>query len=114
MRDLRAARALLLAFGLVACHEEGRDHGSSSTGSTGHDVTVCTACPAGGACPEGQVCASITPGSGGVCMLACSDDEPEPCVVDGIVTGTCKAFSNDETLACNNPDNGPVCLPTKD
>ena len=112
MRDLRAARVLLLAFGLVACHEEGRDNGSSSTGSTGPDFTVCAACPAGGTCPEGQVCASITPGSGGVCMLACNDAEPDPCVYNGIVTGTCKAFSPNETRACSSPENGPVCPPT--
>ena len=111
MRDLRAARVLLLAFGLVACHEpEGRDNESSSTGP---DFTVCTACSGGGACPTGQVCASITPGSGGVCMLACSNDETDPCVYDGIVTGMCEAFSPNETRACSNSDNGPVCLPSK-
>lgn len=63
-------------------------------------------------CPEGQVCVSITPGSGGVCMLACISDDPEPCVNDGIVTGTYKAFSNNEVHACNNPDNVPVCPPS--
>jgi hypothetical protein len=111
MRDLRAARLLLLAFGLVACHEEGRDNGSSS-GSTGPDFTVCAACADAGACPQGQVCASITPASGGVCMLACSDGEPEPCVFDGIVTGTCETFSPNETRACSSLDNGPVCPPS--
>ena len=111
MRDRRAARVLLLALCLVACHEEGRDNGSNSTGSTGPDLTACVACPAVGSCPEGQVCASLTPGSGGVCMLACTVDDPTPCVFDGIVTGTCKTFSPDETYACSNPDNGPVCPP---
>jgi len=61
MRDLRAARVLLLAFGLVACHEDGRDNESISISTNGPDFTVCTACPASGTCPEGQVCASVTP-----------------------------------------------------
>lgn len=111
MRDLKDVRVLLLAFGLVACHEEGRDNASNSTGSTGPDFTVCAACAGAGACPEGQVCASIAPGSGGVCMLACSDDEPEACVYDGILTGTCETFSPNNTRACSSLDNGPVCPP---
>lgn len=112
MRDLRAARVLLLAFGLVACHEDGRDNESISTGSTGPDFTVCAACPGSGTCPAGQVCASVTPGSGGVCMLACSDDDPNSCVYEGIMTGTCKTFSPNETLACNG-ELGPVCPPSE-
>ncbi len=107
-------RTLLLALALLAAcrDDDGRDdEGSSST--SGPNFTVCTECPIGGpaVCPEGQVCASILPGSGGACMLACADDETDPCVFDGIVTGTCKAFSPGETRACNSPDNGPVCPP---
>lgn len=106
------AFALLLALGL-ACGDDGRPDGSSSAGSE-PDFTACVSCPVGveGVCPAGQVCAVPTPGLGGVCVLACSDDEPEPCAYDGIVTGTCKAFSNDTTRGCNNPDDGPVCPPS--
>ena len=111
MRDLRAACLLLLALGLAGCQDEGRDNGSSSPGSTGPDFTACVACPGVGACPAGQVCASVTPGSGGVCMLACSDDDAEPCVFDGIVTGTCDKFAPNETRACRNVNSGPVCPP---
>lgn len=86
-------RTLLLALALLAAcrDDDGRDdEGSSSSG--GPNFTVCTDCPIGGpsVCPEGQVCASILPGSGGVGMLACADGETDPCVFDGIVTGTCK------------------------
>ena len=100
-----------------ACGDDGRPDGSgsSSTGSGGPSFTDCASCPVGvpDTCPAGQVCAVATPGLGGRCILACSDDEPEPCVYDGIVTGTCKVFSNEETRGCNNPDNGPVCPPSK-
>ena len=112
MIDLSRAAALLTLALLAACSDDGRD-ASSSSSSIGPNFTVCTICPIGGegVCPEGQVCASILPGSGGLCMLACSDSDPEPCVFDGVVTGTCKKFSPDETRACNSPDNGPVCPP---
>lgn len=71
MCDLRAACVLRLPFGLVACHEKGRDNGSSSS-STGPDA----ACAGAGSCAEGQVCASITPGSNEI--RACSSPDNGP------------------------------------
>lgn len=75
-RGAVGAFAFLLVFGL-ACHDEGRPDGGSSTGGAGPDFTVCASCPVGvpGVCPAGQVCAVPTPGLGGYCVLACSDDE---------------------------------------
>lgn len=107
-------RTLVLALALLAaCKDESHDTTGDSSSSSGvPNFTDCTDCPVGGpvVCPEGQVCASIVPGSGGVCMLACNVDDPSQCVVNGIVAGTCKIFPSD-IAACNNSDNGPVCPP---
>lgn len=88
-------RTLLLAMAMLAACKDDDSRDDEGSSSTGPNFTVCTECPIGGppVCPEGQVCASILPGSGGVCMLTCADDGADPCVFDGIVTSTCKAFS---------------------
>jgi len=102
--------ALLVAFLLTACKDPERDPdpetGSSSSGS----FDDCQECPVGGStCPDGQVCAAVLPSGGGVCMLACDMSDPKPCLVDGVSTGSCKAFYPAPLTACNNEDNGPVC-----
>ena len=80
----RTAFALLAC--LAACKEDGHDDSSSSsptgapTGSTDPDFTDCQDCPIGGdECPAGQICVSRIPGSGGIYVLACEQDNPEPC-----------------------------------
>lgn len=102
---------LLVALG---CGDATSGDAQTTTSDTGGDsFTVCESCPIGGStCPAGQVCAAVSPAGGGVCMLACSANDPDPCTYKGIVTGACKEFYPDKILACNDPDNGPVCPPT--
>ena len=109
MFNLSRAAALALAL-LAACSDDGHDTGRPST-TTGPNLTVCTDCPVNRMCPEGQVCASYFAGSGSVCMLACSESDPESCMYEGLLTGTCTKFG--KTWACSDPNNGPVCPPSK-
>lgn len=108
-------RLIILGFLLAAsCGDNGPD----PTGSTGPvnttepDLTDCQVCPIGGnECPAGQICVSRVPGSGGICVLACEQDKPEPCTYNGAVVGTCEPFSPNDTPACSDPELGPVCPP---
>lgn len=103
--------AILVAL-LLACKEDSRrdDESTGVESSGGPSYTDCQDCPIGGStCPDGQVCASVLPGGGGVCMLACEVAAPDVCVLDGEVTGECKAFHPDGITACNHPERGPVC-----
>lgn len=107
----RVAAAIFLAL-LLGCKEDSRrgDNETGESSSGGPSYTDCQDCPVGGAtCPDGQVCASVLPGQGGVCMLACDVDAPDACLLDGATVGECKAFHPDDITACNDPERGPVC-----
>lgn len=103
-------RTLLLLAVLCGCSDDGgREPGESSFG--GPMLGSCfDDCPIGGpdVCGDGMVCASIVPGGGGNCMIACTPGSPDACVVDGYLIGRCRVYSPD-TYACEG-QNGPVCV----
>ena len=117
MSDVVRASLLIFATLLSGCGDDvpGSSGSSSSTGSTEPSFTDCQDCPIGGTdvCPAGQVCVSRIPGSGGICVLACEQDNPEPCTFKGVKVGGCEPFSPDDTPACTDPDNGAVCPPAE-
>lgn len=44
-------------------------------------------------------------------MLACEPDDPDACIVGGVLTGECKAVHPEGLTACSDPEDGPVCPP---
>lgn len=106
--------ALLVAALLCSCGDDRDDTTSPSDEDTGTSFSVCTDCPlgAGYGCPDGQICAAITPGGGGVCLLACDQAPAADCNFEGEIVGQCKMFG--DAMACNDATNGPVCPPQED
>lgn len=92
---------------LAGCHDDSRDPSSPETEPM--LGTCIESCPVGGpeVCAEGTVCVDTF--GGGVCGLACEKDDPEACVVEGILFGRCVAMEPDETWACLG-QYGPVCI----
>lgn len=109
MMDRRIA--LLVAALLCSCSDDTGETATSASEDTGTNFTVCSDCPlgAGYGCPDGQVCAAITPGGGGVCLLACDQSPAPECSFEGSIVGQCKMFG--DAMACNDAMNGPVCPP---